>query len=302
MSSTSTKKILVFLVVTFAFSSIFYYLIISSASVQRYSLGLMWCPGVAAMITQLIFHHSLRGLGWKPGKFKYLLAGYGLPLAYVMVVYVVVWVTGTGTFSPAQLMNQAAAQYHIQVHSQALFVIVYGIIIATFGLVISALSALGEEIGWRGLLVPELAKKFSFTRTALISGGIWAVWHFPGILFANYNNSSAPAWFGLVCFTVLTVGISFPFAWLRLKSGSLWTTVILHAAHNVFIQAFFTPLTGPTRWSAYFIDEFGIGLALTAVVVAYLFWRQRGKIQSASQGDHPVSSVESDPSLFPAHG
>ncbi len=58
------------------------------------------------------------------------------------------------------------------------------------------------------------------------------------ILFANYNNSSAPAWFGLVCFTVLAVGISFPFAWLRLKSGSLWTAVILHAAHNVFIQAF----------------------------------------------------------------
>jgi uncharacterized protein len=275
MSSTSSKKILVFLVLTFALSSIFYYLIISSGSVQSYSLGLMWCPGVAAIITQLFFNHSLRGLGWKPGKFKYLLASYGVPLAYVLVVYAIAWLTGLGTFSPAQLMNQVAAQYHIPVHSPVLFVIVYGIIIATFGLVIGALSGLGEEIGWRGLLVPELAKKFSFTRTALISGGIWALWHFPMILFANYNNSSAPAWFGLVCFTVLAVGISFPFAWLRLKSGSLWTAVILHAAHNIFIQAFFTPLTGPTRWSAYVIDEFGIGLALAAVVVAYLFWRRR---------------------------
>jgi uncharacterized protein len=278
MASASTKKILVFLLLTFALSSIFYYLIISSGSIQSYSLGLMWCPGVAAMITQLFFTHSLRGMGWKPGKFKYLLASYGVPLAYALVVYAIIWLTGLGAFNPASLVTQAAAQYHIQVHSQVLFVIVYGIIIATFGLVLGVISGLGEEIGWRGLLVPELAKNLSFTKTALISGGIWALWHYPVILFANYNNSSAPAWFGLLCFTVLAVGISFPFAWLRIKSGSLWTAVILHGAHNVFIQSFFTPLTGPTRWSMYVIDEFGIGLALAAIVVAYLFWRRRKEI------------------------
>jgi membrane protease YdiL (CAAX protease family) len=281
MTTTSSKKIWVFLILTFALSSIFYYLIISSGSVQRYSLGLMWCPGVSALITQLIFQRSLRGLGWKPGKFKYLLASYGVPLAYVLVVYAIVWLTGLGNFSPDQLVQQMASQYSIPVHSPVMFVIVYGAIIATFGLVVSSLSALGEEIGWRGLLVPELAKNFSFTRTALISGGIWALWHYPVILFANYNNSSAPAWFGLICFTVLTLGVSFAFAWLRLKSDSLWTGVILHASHNLFIQAFFTPLTGPTRWSPYVIDEFGIGLALAAIVVAYLFWRRREKLQPA---------------------
>jgi len=280
MASTSTKKILVFLLLTFGLSSIFYYLIISSGSIQTYSMPLMWCPGVAAIITQLFFNHSLRGLGWKPGKFKYLLASYGVPLAYVLVVYVIAWLTGLGAFSPDQLVTQMAAQYHIQVQSPLAFIAVYGIIIATFGLVMGALSGLGEEIGWRGLLVPELAKNFSFTKTALISGGIWALWHYPEILFANYNNSSAPAWFGLVCFTVMVLGISFAFTWLRLKSGSLWTAVILHAAHNAFIQAFFTPLTGPTRWSAYVIDEFGIGLALAAVVVAYLFWRRRKELNN----------------------
>jgi membrane protease YdiL (CAAX protease family) len=278
MTSSPAKKIWVFLLLTFALSSIFYYLIISSGSVQSYSLGLMWCPGVAALITQLVFERSLRGLGWKPGKFKYLLASYAVPLAYALVVYAIVWLTGLGTFNPEQLVNQVAAQYHIQVQSPVAFVIVYAVIIATFGLVTGALSALGEEIGWRGILVPELSKKYSFTITALISGGIWALWHYPVILFANYNNSSAPVWFGLICFTVMVIGISFAFAWLRLKSGSLWTAVILHAAHNVFIQACFTPLTGPTRWSAYVIDEFGIGLALAAVVVAYLFWRRRKEL------------------------
>jgi membrane protease YdiL (CAAX protease family) len=293
MTSVSNKKILVFLVLTFALSSIFYYLIISSGSIQNYSMGLMWCPGVAALITQLIFQHNLRDMGWKPGKFRYLLLSYGVPFAYVLVVYAITWLTGLGAFSPTKLVTQAAAQYHIQVHSQVLFVIVYGIIIATFGLVMGALSGLGEEIGWRGLLVPEVSKTFSFTKTALISGGIWALWHYPLILFANYNNASAPVWFGLICFTVMVLGISFAFTWLRLKSGSLWTGVILHAAHNVFIQAFFTPLTGPTHWSAYVIDEFGIGLALAAVVVAYLFWRRRSQLSEPAKVVSPQFSVVS---------
>jgi len=38
----------------------------------------------------------------------------------------------------------------------------------------------------------------------------------------------------------MIVSISFVFAWMRLKSGSLWTGVLLHASHNLFIQAFFS--------------------------------------------------------------
>jgi membrane protease YdiL (CAAX protease family) len=279
--SSFPKRILVFLILTFVFSSFFYYLIIKSGSMSSYSLGLMWCPGAAAIITQLIFQRSLRGMGWKLGNFKYLVLSYGVPLAYSLVVYAIVWLSGLGIFNPDQLVKQIAPQYNIPVYSRITFVIVYGAIIATIGLVISCLSALGEEIGWRGLLVPELSKNSSFTKTALISGGIWALWHSPLILFSNYNNSRAPIWFGLVCFVVMILGTSFAFAWLRLKSGSLWTAVILHASHNIFIQAFFTPLTGQTPWSAYVIDEFGAGLALAAVVVAYMFWRRRGDLVAA---------------------
>jgi membrane protease YdiL (CAAX protease family) len=97
----------------------------------------------------------------------------------------------------------------------------------------TAWATLGEELGWRGLLVPELARRFSFTATALISGVAWAAWHVPVMVLADYHNPGAPLWFGLVCFAVLVIGISFAFAWLRLKSGSVWPTVLLHASHNV---------------------------------------------------------------------
>ena len=87
MNDHPYKKIAVFLVITLALSSIFYYLVISTRSFpSSYGLGIMWCPGIAAIATQLFFRRSLRGLGWKPGRAKYPLASYLLPLAYVFVV------------------------------------------------------------------------------------------------------------------------------------------------------------------------------------------------------------------------
>jgi membrane protease YdiL (CAAX protease family) len=34
----------------------------------------------------------------------------------------------------------------------------------------SVLSATGEELGWRGFLVPTLAKTMSFRQTSIVSG------------------------------------------------------------------------------------------------------------------------------------
>jgi uncharacterized membrane protein YciS (DUF1049 family) len=65
---------------------------------------------------------------------------------------------------------------------------------------------------------------------------------------------------------------------LTLKSGSLWPAVLLHTTHNIFIQGVFNRLTGNTEISSYITGEFGVGLALTSLVVAYVFWRmQRSK-------------------------
>lgn len=280
MKNHSYPKIAVFLVLTFAFSSIFYYLVFSTRSFPTsYGLGIMWCPGLAGMITQLIFNHSLRGMGWRPGRGRYLLASYFLPLAYVFVVYSIVWLVELGRFDPAALYKFVS---EANGPSSTPFGIVgtYVVIMLTIGFLINCVATLGEEIGWRGLLVPELAKTTSFVKTVLISGGIWAIWHWPLILSGEYNSTGTPLWFGLICFTIMVIGISFPMTWFRLKSGSMWGPVLLHAAHNLFIQAFFNHLTSNTGPTEYVIDEFGVGLALMAPVLAYLFWRKRQEVEA----------------------
>ena len=47
------------------------------------------------------------------------------------------------------------------------------VITSMFGTITSMSSALGEEIGWRGFLTPELYKNFGFTKTSLFTGAIW---------------------------------------------------------------------------------------------------------------------------------
>jgi membrane protease YdiL (CAAX protease family) len=104
----------------------------------------------------------------------------------------------------------------------------------------------------------------------LISGAIWALWHYPLILFADYHGADR-LWYSVACFTVMVLGISFPFAWMRLKSGSVWTGVLLHASHTLFVQAFFDAQTRRAHATDLWTTEFGAGLALTALVVAIIF-------------------------------
>ena len=268
-----------FLGLTFALSALFYWLIIGAGSLGagggRYVLALMWSPGVSALATRLLFQRNVRGEGWRPGAPRWLALAYLLPLGYATAAYGLVWATGLGAVDLGRFDTGVGT-----------FLIV--------GTLQSLLSATGEELGWRGFLVPTLARTLSFTRTALVSGGIWAAWHVPLIVFADYNGGT-PAWYSVLCFAVMVVGLAVIFAWLRLRSGSVWPAAILHASHNLFVQAFFdrvTVDTGPTRWLT---SEFGAALAITAGVTALLFWRARGALPGGEGAPAPLSAARAGP-------
>ncbi len=280
MPTAARRRVVIFLVLTYALSSIFYTLIISAGRLKMLPvLGLMWCPGVAALITRLATQGNLRGIGWGWGKTRWQVLAYLGPAVLALVVYGLVWATGIGGLSPQGLIE------HANRFSESIPVILA--VFATVGLLQGAVFALGEEIGWRGLLVPELAKMTSFTNTALISGAAWALYHYPLILFADYN-SGTPKWYALLAFTWMAVAASFVFAWLRLRSGSVWTAVILHASHNLFIQEIFDPLTQDRGITKYVTTEFGIGLALAYTVAAWYFWRRRGELPRAEAAAAPA--------------
>jgi membrane protease YdiL (CAAX protease family) len=144
-------------------------------------------------------------------------------------------------------------------------------------------SSLGEAIGWSGFLAPRLATRFGFAKAALILAAIWASWHFPILLFADYfDSASPPAWFALPCFVVEILGLSVIVLWLRLRSGSLWTGALINASANLFNDLVFVPLTAPHgRMTAYAIDESGFVLPVATMAAALIFWLRRGEVAGA---------------------
>jgi len=274
----SIRKIITFLVLTFGLSIIFYSIIIKTGSIQTgggiFTLALMWMPGISGMLTQLIFEKSLKGMGWKFGKAKYLLLAYLIPVIYSLVVYGITWITGLGGVPNPAFITDIQKGFNVSGSATTLYVILYLLEMSTLGVVMGLLSGAGEEIGWRGLFVPELAKVTTFGKTTLISGLVWTIWHMPLILFADYSIPGVPKWYSVLMFTLMVLGINTVFSWLCLKSKSWWPAAIMHASHNLFVQSIFTPLTVQHKITPFIIDEFGVGLALAGIVLAVIFLRK----------------------------
>lgn len=257
-----SKKIITFAFLTLIFSSVFYTLIISNGKLGLVTaVGLMWCPGLAAILTRLIYQKNLSGFGWSWGKTRYQLLSYIYPLIYASIIYGLVWLLKSGSFKADS--KPTLEGFFLR------FILI--------GTAFNCFSALGEELGWRGFLTPELAKKWTFAQTSLIVGIVWAVWHFPLILFANYNTGT-PVFYGLICFTFGVIGTTFAYSWFRLKSGSVWTAMFLHASHNLFVQSFFDPLTDVSGITNYITGEFGAAFAIVGVLTAIVFWRLRYRL------------------------
>lgn len=288
MKTDAQKKVIVFLALTFALCLPLYGAILSAGSLGTgggiYVVGLMWCPGIAGLLTRLVFQRNLRGIGWGWGGSRYQALSYLLPVLAGLVVYGIVWSTGLGGFTGERLTAGVARGFGLESASLPLALL----LAATVGFLTSVLFATGEELGWRGLLVPELAKRFGFTGTALISAAVWAIYHYPVILFADYR-STAPVGYSLAMFTVLVTAVSFILAWLRLRSGSVWTGVIFHASHNLFIQSVFDPLTDAGEATPYITTEFGVGLALVYSAVAFWCWRQRASLPNGVAAEVPAT-------------
>ena len=274
------KQIAVFLLLVFAFSSLPYYLMIHTGHIGAGN-GLvvalvMWCPAFAAFATCAFFGIDLRTLGWKWSG-KYVTWAYLIPILYALPVYLASWAAIPGSLAFAKFAAPLGVAFGFPLWPRTTTLVLAIPLYAVLGVISSTARALEEEIGWRGFLLPRLVEQTGFTWGCLFSGCIWAVWHYPGLLFADYNSGTQPV-FALTCFTLMVIADACLMGWLRLKSGSLWPAAILHASHNLFIQAIFDGMTAPVGRVLYVTTEFGFGLVLTIGGLGLYFWTRRDEV------------------------
>lgn len=276
MSADSRRALLLFFALVVLLSGCFDFFAI------HYKTGtfkIMWSAGLSALLTIWWLKRDFRSLGWGWGAWRYQWLAFLVPMGYCLVAYGIVWAAGFGGFYDAHFVAQYRDNNGFTGWSDAVVLVWFSLSTAFFGMPGSLSSALGEEIGWRGFLVPELSKSMNFTKLALITGVIWACWHLPVILLGNYHNNGAgalPLYGQLAAFFICVISAAIPMAYLRLKSGSLWTGALFHASHNLAIQAIFNPLTIQYPDTPKYVDELGLVLPLTMLPMAgYFLWKGR---------------------------
>jgi uncharacterized protein len=131
-----------------------------------------------------------------------------------------------------------------------------------FGFSIFPGSALGEEIGWRGYVLPRLQSRMSALSASLILAPIWALWHLPLWL------TGAPGRTPLIYagFVLSAFALSVLITWVyNSTGGSLLLVVLLHATINLPITLLYDDLG--SRVTVPVLLYFGLMVVAAAVVV-----------------------------------
>ncbi len=235
--NTRTKGIVVYLLIAFGLAWIPWEIVIRhgisvhSAMFQFASLPSAFAPAFAAFavrkwVTREGFADA--GLRLNLSKWRYYLVGWLLPVVVVgcIVVLAPLLRIGRADFSLARGFRHILPPGTTLPHLPNVWLVLISLLITS---VFLAPISFGEEFGWRSYLQLRLFPQQPLL-SAVVTGLFWSFWHFP-VLLRGYAFPDNP-YSGLVVFTVSAVLLSIIFGWLRLKTGSIWSTSLAHAATN----------------------------------------------------------------------
>ncbi len=175
------------------------------------------------------------------------------PLLVLGVAYGVVWAAGLAEFAVPDLLVDQSASLGVP---EWVWMPVAMIIGPTFtlGLVLS----FGEELGWRGYLLPRLEFLGAWA-AVLLTGLMHAVFHLPIILLTGLYHAGGNTLVVVPLFLLSVTLVGMFLGYLRLSTGSVWPAVLGHSAHNSIWAAFAACSAGSTPLaSEYLAGESGI--------------------------------------------
>lgn len=90
------------------------------------------------------------------------------------------------------------------------------------------LISIGEELGWRGYLQPQLRKQYSLVNASFIVGVIWALWHLPGYFF----NTGVVEGVSFIWFMAWVISGALLMGFLYERTKSVFMAILFHTSAN----------------------------------------------------------------------
>ncbi|NMA68341.1 MAG: CPBP family intramembrane metalloprotease [Desulfitobacterium sp.] len=220
--------------------------------------GAMFTPTLSSILTRVITKEGFKQMYLRPN-FKQNIKGYILvffgPTVLIFLCGAFYFLIFPTSFDPELtfIKNMLATSGPAGLTTTNLLLIT-SLQIVLVGPVINIIPTLGEEIGWRGYLLPKLRELFSDRAALLISGVIWGFWHLPVIVMGhNYGlEYIGYPWLGILgmIFFCVSAGIIEGYATIKFNSvipaAMIHSTINAGAALPMFLALpGYNPLLGP---------------------------------------------------------
>lgn len=151
------------------------------------------------------------------------------------------------------------------------------------GVAFTSVLSFGEEVAWRGWLLPALLP-LGVWPAMLVTGFLHGAWHLPAILLTPHYHGEGSPWLIVPGFLAVLTLAGVAYGYVRLSTGSLWPAVLVHAAFNTCLaRAASITLPADAAMADYLGGESGIFTILALLVLALLiarFWRA-GRLRPA---------------------
>lgn len=98
--------------------------------------------------------------------------------------------------------------------------------------IILAIGPMGEELGWRGFLLPRLLERYGDFASSVILGLIWAFWHLPIFLFPEWRGD-IPILLSICIYPLGTISVAYAMTKLHhWGRGSVFIAILFHGVVN----------------------------------------------------------------------
>jgi len=212
----------IFVVIAFAFSWCFLLLLDSSRTTMTIAT---FGPTVAALALAAK-HNGGRGvltqlkrfISFRAPVLAYLLAWYLLPLVYFGVFKAFGFTTvGADDWTAFQtIVLFAPLNYTIGI------------------LVFATVGPHGEELGWRGYLLPRWRERFGEATSPLLVGLVWTAWHLPLFLNPAWVSAGVSFGFNIATYTITVVAISYAISFVSwISKNNLIVCILMHGVLNL---------------------------------------------------------------------